>query len=153
VGWHICAPGDAQAKGPVERLIGFLETSFEQGREFLGPLDFQERVDRWFDGRANRRLHRTLRRLAAQGTSSECRSPAAQRRGDGTGRDQPSAAQVPRSRASTSSRPRMQWISSCIAAAPFVEDQHCQGGAREHPSVDAPHSPSSRTRSAANPFE
>jgi Mu transposase-like protein len=46
----------------VERLIGFLETSFEPGRDFLGPLDFQDQVDRWFDGRANRRLHRTLRR-------------------------------------------------------------------------------------------
>jgi transposase len=62
VGWHICAPGDPQAKGLVERLIGFLETSFEPGREFLGPLDFQDQLDRWFDGRANRRLHRTLRR-------------------------------------------------------------------------------------------
>jgi transposase len=62
VGWHICAPGDAQAKGLVERLIGFLETSFEPGREFLGPLDFQDQLDRWFDERANRRLHRTLRR-------------------------------------------------------------------------------------------
>jgi transposase len=62
VGWHVCAPGDAQAKGLVERLIGFLETSFEPGREFVGPLHFQEQLDRWFDGRANRRLHRTLRR-------------------------------------------------------------------------------------------
>jgi transposase len=62
VGWRICAPGDAQAKGLVERLIGFLETSFEPGREFLGPLDFQDRLDRWFAERANRRLHRTLRR-------------------------------------------------------------------------------------------
>jgi transposase len=62
VGWHICGPGDAQAKGLVERLIGFLETSFEPGRDFLGPLDFQDQLDRWFDGRANRRLHRTLRR-------------------------------------------------------------------------------------------
>jgi transposase len=62
VGWSICASGDAQAKGLVERLIGFLETSFEPGREFLGPHDFQDQLDRWFDGRANRRLHRTLRR-------------------------------------------------------------------------------------------
>jgi hypothetical protein len=62
VGWRICAPGDAQAKGLVERLIGFLEASFEPGGEFLGPLDFQDQLDRWFDRRANRRLHRTLRR-------------------------------------------------------------------------------------------
>jgi transposase len=62
VGWRICQPGDAQAKGLVERLIGFLETSFEPGRGFLGPLDFQDQLDRWFAQRANRRLHRTLRR-------------------------------------------------------------------------------------------
>ena len=62
LGWHICAPGDAQAKGLVERLIGFLEPSFEPGREFLGPLDFQHQLDRWFEQRANQRLHRTLRR-------------------------------------------------------------------------------------------
>ena len=62
VGWHICGPGDPQAKGLVERLIGFLETSFEPGRRLLGPLDFQDQLDGWFDGRANRRLHRTLRR-------------------------------------------------------------------------------------------
>src|SRR3712207_7757000 len=43
-------------------LIGFLETSFEPGRGFLGPLDFQDQLDRWFAERANRRLHRTLRR-------------------------------------------------------------------------------------------
>jgi hypothetical protein len=62
-GWAgTSAPGDPQAKGPVERLSGFLETSFEPGREFLGPLDFQDQLDRWFDGRANRRLHRTLGR-------------------------------------------------------------------------------------------
>jgi hypothetical protein len=50
LGWHICAPGVPQAKGLVERLIGFLETSFEPGRDFLGPLDFQEQLDRSFDG-------------------------------------------------------------------------------------------------------
>jgi hypothetical protein len=62
IGWHICAPGDPQAKGLVERLIGFLETGFEPGREFVGPLHFQDQLDRCFDERANRRLHLTLRR-------------------------------------------------------------------------------------------
>jgi transposase len=61
VGWHFCAPGDAEAKGLVERLIQFLETSFEPGRHFAGPLDFQEQLDRWFDARANVRMHRALR--------------------------------------------------------------------------------------------
>lgn len=61
VGWHFCAPGDAEAKGLVERLIQFLETSFEPGRDFAGPLDFQEQLDRWFANRANVRMHRALR--------------------------------------------------------------------------------------------
>lgn len=60
-GWHFCAPGDAEAKGVVERLIQFLETSFEPGRRFAGPLDFQEQLDRWFERRANVRVHRALR--------------------------------------------------------------------------------------------
>lgn len=61
IGWHFLEAGDPQAKGVVERLQGYLETSFEPGRSFLGPLDFQERLDRWFSERANVRFHRTLR--------------------------------------------------------------------------------------------
>jgi transposase len=61
VGWHFLDPGDPEAKGVVERLQGFLETSFEPGRAFAGPLDFQEQLDRWFSERANVRFHRTLR--------------------------------------------------------------------------------------------
>lgn len=59
--WYFCEPRDPQAKGVVERLQGYLETSFEPGRSFLGPNDFQEQLDRWFSERANTRLHRTLR--------------------------------------------------------------------------------------------
>jgi len=62
VGWRFCEPGDPQAKGIVERLQGYLETNFEPGRTFVNHFDFQDQLDRWFDGRANRRLHRTLRR-------------------------------------------------------------------------------------------
>lgn len=61
VAWHFCAPGDAEAKGVVERLQQFLETSFEPGRHFAGPLDLQEQLDRWFERRANVRVHRALR--------------------------------------------------------------------------------------------
>ena len=61
VGWRILDPGDCQAKGVSERLQGFVETSFEPGRSFVNELDFQDRLDRWFDERANVRLHRTLR--------------------------------------------------------------------------------------------
>jgi len=62
VDWHFCEPGDPQAKGVVERLQGYIETSFKPGRAFANHHDFQDQLDRWFDERANRRLHRTLRR-------------------------------------------------------------------------------------------
>jgi hypothetical protein len=61
VGWRILDRRDCQAKGVVERLQGFIETSFEPGRSFANELDFQDQLDRWFDERANVRLHRTLR--------------------------------------------------------------------------------------------
>lgn len=61
LGWRFLEPHDPEAKGVVERLQGYAETSFEPGRRFLGPLDFQEQLDRWFDERANIRFHRTLR--------------------------------------------------------------------------------------------
>jgi hypothetical protein len=61
VGWRFLEPHDPQSKGVVERLQGFMETSFEPGRSFAGELDFQEQLDRWFAGRANLRFHRTLR--------------------------------------------------------------------------------------------
>jgi transposase len=59
--WRFLEPHDPEAKGVVERLQGYLETSFEPGRRFLGPLDFQEQLDRWFSERANVRFHRMLR--------------------------------------------------------------------------------------------
>jgi hypothetical protein len=62
VGWHFCELADPQAKGVVERLQGYLETSFEPGRRFVNEHDFQDQLDGWFKQRANRRLHRTLRR-------------------------------------------------------------------------------------------
>jgi Integrase core domain len=71
VGWLICEPGDAQAKGLGERLQRFLETSFEPGRVFASHVDFQEQLDRWFDERTNRRLHRTLRRRLGDLLSQE----------------------------------------------------------------------------------
>lgn len=61
VGWHFCAPRDPQAKGCVERLQEFMETSFEPGRAFANELDFQDQLDTWFTGRANTRVHETLR--------------------------------------------------------------------------------------------
>lgn len=61
VGWVICDAGDAQAKGLLERLHGFIETNFEPGRTFANELDYQDQLDRWFSERANPRVHRTLR--------------------------------------------------------------------------------------------
>src|SRR5919201_6234953 len=61
VGWRFCEPADPQAKGVVERLQGYIETSFEPGRSFAGELDFQEQLDRWFAERANVSFHRALR--------------------------------------------------------------------------------------------
>ena len=61
VGWHFCDAGDPQAKGAVERLQAFIETSFEPGRRFANELDFQLQLDTWFAERANPRMHKTLR--------------------------------------------------------------------------------------------
>jgi transposase len=61
VGWHFCERRDPQAKGAVERLQEFIETSFEPGRRFANELDFQLQLDDWFDRRANPRMQKTLR--------------------------------------------------------------------------------------------
>jgi transposase len=61
VGWHFCEKADPQAKGAVERLQEFIETSFEPGRVFANELDYQLQLDAWFDTRANPRTHKTLR--------------------------------------------------------------------------------------------
>jgi hypothetical protein len=60
VDWLFCEPRDPQAKGAVERLQGYLETNFEPGRRFANHLDFQLRLDAWFE-KANARTHKTLR--------------------------------------------------------------------------------------------
>ena len=60
VDWHFCDPGDAPAKGAVERLQGYAETNFEPGRCFANQLDFQLQLDHWFE-KANARTHKTLR--------------------------------------------------------------------------------------------
>jgi transposase len=59
-GWHLCDPGDCEAKGVVERLQGYAETNFEPGRSFANPLDYQLQLDDWFE-KANARTHKTLR--------------------------------------------------------------------------------------------
>jgi transposase len=60
VGWRFCEPADLQAKGIVERLQGYMETSFEPGRSFANEVDFVGQMDAWFD-KANARTHRGMR--------------------------------------------------------------------------------------------
>ena len=66
VGWRILDPGDCEAKGVVERLQEFMETSFEPGRSFANELDFQDQLDRWFDERANVRAAPNAARAAGR---------------------------------------------------------------------------------------
>ena len=66
VGWVILEAGDAQAKGMLERLHGFIERSFEPARVFAGRLDYQHQLDVWFAERANARTHRTTRAVPAE---------------------------------------------------------------------------------------
>ena len=65
VGWIILDPGDAQAKGVLERSHRFMRTNFEPGRRFANPLDFQLQLDGWCD-RVNGRVHRTVRAVPAE---------------------------------------------------------------------------------------
>jgi transposase len=65
VGWIILDPGDAQAKGALERSHRFMRTNFEPGRRFANALDFQLQLDGWCD-RVNRRVHRTTRAVPAE---------------------------------------------------------------------------------------
>ncbi|MGE0027534.1 MAG: IS21 family transposase [Thermoleophilia bacterium] len=60
VGWRFCAPADPQAKGVVERLQGYMRTSFEPGRVFANEIDFATQLEAWFEA-ANARTHRALR--------------------------------------------------------------------------------------------
>jgi transposase len=65
VGWIILDPGDAQAKGALERSHRFMRTNFEPARRFANPLDFQLQLDGWCD-RVNQRVHRTIRAVPAE---------------------------------------------------------------------------------------
>jgi hypothetical protein len=56
---HQCRPRDPEAKGLVERVNGYFETSFLPGRTFTGPRDFNTQISDWLV-RANARHHRSL---------------------------------------------------------------------------------------------
>ena len=55
----ICKPADPEAKGLVERVHGYLETSFLPGRSFTGPADFNAQLSGFF-AQANRRWRRAM---------------------------------------------------------------------------------------------
>jgi transposase len=55
----ICKPADPEAKGLLERVHGYLETSFLPGRSFTGPADFNLQLGGFFAA-ANRRWRRAL---------------------------------------------------------------------------------------------
>jgi transposase len=71
VGWVFCRPRDAEAKGAVERLQQYMESSFEPGRRFANEADFQAQLDAWFRERANARLHRVIRAVPAERLADE----------------------------------------------------------------------------------
>ena len=55
----ICKPADPEAKGLLERVHGYLETSFLPGRTFTGPADFNAQLGEFF-AQANRRWRRAM---------------------------------------------------------------------------------------------
>jgi transposase len=55
----ICKPADPEAKGLLERVHGYLETSFLPGRSFTGPADFNAQLGVFF-AQANRRWRRAM---------------------------------------------------------------------------------------------
>jgi transposase len=55
----ICKPADPEAKGLVERVHDYLETSFLPGRSFSCPADFNSQLQQWLTP-ANIRQHRVL---------------------------------------------------------------------------------------------
>lgn len=66
VAWHLCEAADPQAKGVIERLQGYIETSFEPARSYANHLDYQDQLDNWFENKANVRKHRELREVPAE---------------------------------------------------------------------------------------
>jgi len=58
VDWYFCGPGDAPAKGAVERLQGYLETNFEPGRHFFNERDYQDQLDACSPGPTRARTRR-----------------------------------------------------------------------------------------------
>jgi transposase len=65
MGARLCGPADPEAKGIVERMNGYYETSFLPGRGFEDVDDFNRQFTGWLR-RANNRIHGTTRRRPAE---------------------------------------------------------------------------------------
>jgi transposase len=75
-----CRPYRAKTKGKVERPIRYLRQSFFYGRTFLNDEDLNAQVERWLEGKANVRRHRTLGespRVRFERDERECLQPLA----------------------------------------------------------------------------
>jgi hypothetical protein len=70
LGWVILDPGDAEAKGALERDHRFVHGNFEAGRLFANQLDFQAQLDGW-SARINGRVHRTTRAVVSERLAAE----------------------------------------------------------------------------------
>jgi hypothetical protein len=70
LGWIILDPGDAEAKGALERDHRFVHGNFEAGRLFANQLDFQAQFDAWC-AKINGRVHRTTRAVVSERLAAE----------------------------------------------------------------------------------
>jgi len=64
-------PYDPESKGLVERVNGYLETSFLPGRIFTSAADFNAQLWAWLAGIANRRIHATTGLIPADALAAD----------------------------------------------------------------------------------
>lgn len=70
---QLAPPRDPEFKGLVERVNGFLETSFLPGRVFASPDDFNIQLSSWLE-RANSRVVRSIQGRPSDLLETDCRS-------------------------------------------------------------------------------
>lgn len=70
-------PYDPESKGLVERVNGYLETSFLPGRTFTSAADFNAQLWAWLAGIANRRIHATTGLIPADALAADRAAMAA----------------------------------------------------------------------------
>lgn len=70
-------PYDPESKGLVERVNGYLETSFLPGRTFTSAADFNAQLWAWLAGIANRRIHASTGLIPAEALAADRAAMAA----------------------------------------------------------------------------